>query len=119
MLTRGISNLSMTARWPSAPVALVTAFFLIVTGARAQMAQVDRGRALAQANCARCHAIDPTGESPLAKAPPFRTLHRRYPVETLAEALAEGIRVAHPMPEFRLEPNQIDDLIAYLKSLGS
>jgi mono/diheme cytochrome c family protein len=81
--------LSMTARWPSAPVALVTAFFLIATGARAQMAQVDRGRALAQANCARC------------------------------QALAEGIRVAHPMPEFRLEPNQIDDLIAYLKSLGS
>jgi uncharacterized protein (DUF433 family) len=53
----------------------------------------------------------------LAKAPPFRTLHRRYPVETLAEGLAEGIRVAHPMPEFRLEPKQIDDLIAYLKSL--
>jgi 3-polyprenyl-4-hydroxybenzoate decarboxylase len=46
-------------------------------------------------------------------------LHRRYPIQNLAEAFAEGVRVAHPMPEFRLEPNQIDDLIAYLKSLES
>ena len=79
--------------------------------------QIDRGRALAQANFARCHAVGAAGESPLPKAPPFRTLHRRYPLDNLAEALAEGIQVAHPMPEFRLEPDQIEDLIAYLKSL--
>ena len=87
------------------------------TIAQAEGPQIDRGRTLAQANCARCHAIGLSGESPLAKAPPFRTLHRRYSVENLAEALAEGIKVAHPMPEFRLEPGQIEDLIAYLKSL--
>ena len=59
------------------------------------------------------------GESPLAKAPPFRTLHERYPVENLSEALAEGIRTGHPaMPQFdALDAEQIDDLIAYLKSL--
>ena len=91
--------------------------FLVAAEPQAQDAQVERGRALAQANCARCHAIGRSGDSPLAKAPPFRTLHRRYPVEALAEALAEGIKVAHPMPEFRLEPGQIDDLIAYIKSL--
>jgi mono/diheme cytochrome c family protein len=39
-------------------------------------------------------------------------------VEQLVEALAEGIRTAHPaMPEFELNQRQIDDLIAYLKSL--
>jgi cytochrome c len=86
-------------------------------GAQPQTPQAERGQALAQANCARCHAIGPTGESPLSKAPPFRILHRRYPVENLAEGFAEGIKVAHPMPEFRLQPGQIDDLIAYLKSL--
>jgi cytochrome c len=99
--------------------ASVAAFLLVAAAAQAQMPQVDRGRALAQANCARCHAIGRTGESPLPKAPPFRTLHRRYPVKNLAEAFGEGIRVAHPMPEFRLQPNQIDDLIAYLQSLES
>jgi cytochrome c len=110
----------MTVKRSSAMVAVpVAAFFLVAAAAQAQMPQVDRGRALAQANCARCHAIGRTGESSLPKAPPFRTLHRRYPVQNLAEAFAEGIRVAHPMPEFRLKPNQIDDLIAYLQSLES
>jgi len=86
--------------------------------AKAQDAQVERGRAFAEANCASCHAIGPAGESPLRAAPPFRTLHLRYPVENLAEALAEGIMTAHPaMPHFRLETDQIGDLIAYLKTL--
>ena len=54
----------------------------------------------------------------MAAAPPFRTLHHRYPVEDLAEALAEGIMTAHPaMPQFKLGVTEIDDLIAYLKSL--
>ena len=58
------------------------------------------------------------GESPLRIAPPFRTLHERYPIDDLAEALAEGIVTGHPtMPEFRLDPAQINDVIAYLKSL--
>ena len=48
-----------------------------------------RGRTFARINCARCHSIDRVSPSPLKIAPPFRTLHRRYPVETLAEALAE------------------------------
>ena len=77
-----------------------------------------RGMVFARTNCAQCHSIDPVGPSPLSVAPPFRDLHERYPVETLEEALAEGIRTGHPsMPEFRLEPDQIGDLIAFLKSL--
>jgi mono/diheme cytochrome c family protein len=80
---------------------------------------VARGRAFAEQNCGRCHALGPSGESPNPKAPPFRTLHERYPVENLAEALAEGIRTGHKdMPQFdALDTEQIDDLIAYLKSL--
>jgi cytochrome c len=77
-----------------------------------------RGRNLAQQNCARCHAIGRVGESPLRVAPPFRTLHTRYPVEDPAESFAEGIVTGHPtMPEFRLDPGQINELIAYLKTL--
>ena len=89
-----------------------------VTAAQAQTASVERGRGFAETNCMRCHAINVTGDSPVAKAPPFRTLHNRYPIENLEEALAEGIRTAHPeMPQFELDPEQINDLIAYLKSL--
>lgn len=81
-------------------------------------ARAQRGRTFAQANCAQCHAIGFVGESPLRIAPPFRTLHQKYRVENLEEALAEGITTGHPtMPEFRLDMAQINDLIAYLKTL--
>ncbi|MGJ4888105.1 c-type cytochrome [Bradyrhizobium sp. HKCCYLRH3099] len=77
-----------------------------------------RGRAFAKVHCARCHAIGRTGDSPFEPAPPFRTLHLRYPVETLGEALAEGIVTGHPaMPQFELTPPQINDFLSYLKSL--
>jgi mono/diheme cytochrome c family protein len=77
-----------------------------------------RGLTFVQTNCARCHAVGRLGGSPLAVAPPFRTLHNMYPVESLAEALTEGIVTGHPsMPEFRLDPGQAQDVIAYLKTL--
>ncbi len=79
---------------------------------------VQRGKEFARVNCARCHSIERTGESPSKPAPPFRTLHQRYPVEYLEEALAEGIVTGHSdMPEFRLEPDQIADFIDFLKTL--
>jgi len=78
---------------------------LISTKIQAQDSAVQHGRAFAQTNCARC-AIGLTGDSPLPKAQPFRTLHQRYPIEDLAESLAEGIRTGHPaMPEFQLDEN--------------
>jgi mono/diheme cytochrome c family protein len=76
------------------------------------------GKAFAQANCSHCHSIDKVTRSSLAIAPPFRTLHERYPVEFLEEALGEGITTGHPsMPEFRLDPGQVSDFISFLKSL--
>ena len=97
------------------PLALT---FIALTPATAGSPQEQRGKTLALNNCARCHAIDKVSPSPLKIAPPFRTLHKRYPIETLAEALAEGISTGHPtMPAFQLEPDQIGDLLAYLKSL--
>jgi mono/diheme cytochrome c family protein len=77
-----------------------------------------RGLVIVRTNCSRCHAVGKAGDSPLPIAPPFRTLHERYPVEDLQEPLAEGIVTGHPtMPEFRFDPGQVGDIIAYLKSL--
>lgn len=88
------------------------------TGQAAFDLHARQGEVIAHAHCARCHAVGRVGQSPLREAPPFRDLHRRYPVEDLGEALAEGIRTGHPaMPEFRFDPDQAQDLIAYLKSL--
>ena len=99
-------------------LAVFTGASLLATAPQAQDARVRNGLKFAQANCASCHAIGAAGESPLAAAPTFRTLHLRYAVEDLAEAFAEGIMTAHPaMPQFELNVAQIGDLIAYLKSL--
>jgi cytochrome c len=79
---------------------------------------VAAGKAFAQANCSHCHSIDKFTPSTLAIAPPFRTLHERYPVESLEEALGEGITTGHQnMPEFKLDPGQVGDFISFLKSL--
>ncbi|WP_298253254.1 cytochrome c [Bradyrhizobium sp.] len=81
-------------------------------------ANPQQGKRLALMYCARCHSIDKAGPSPLKIAPPFRTLHERYPVETLQEALAEGIVTGHPtMPQFSFDADQVGDFIAFLKSL--
>ncbi len=91
---------------------------LAATSASAQTAAAQRGLVFVRTHCAQCHAIDKVSPSPLRAAPPFRTLHLRYPVESLQEALAEGIVTGHPsMPEFRLDLGQVNDVIAFLKTL--
>jgi cytochrome c len=79
---------------------------------------IRRGKAFAQTNCSQCHSIDRTTRSRRTAAPPFRTLHKQYPVEALEDALGEGLSTGHPrMPEFRLDPGQVGDFISFLKSL--
>jgi cytochrome c len=91
---------------------------LLMAPALAASPAEQRGKNFALTNCARCHSIDRVTQSRLKIAPPFRELHLRYPVEKLAEALAEGIETGHPtMPAFQLHADHIHDLLSYLKSL--
>lgn len=86
--------------------------------ADAQAALVEDGLAVAEANCASCHAIGAEGESSNPKAPIFRALLARYSAETLETELAEGMRVAHaPMPQFKFKPEAAAALVAYLRSV--
>jgi cytochrome c len=81
-------------------------------------APAGRGELLLTRNCARCHAVGRTGASPHPAAPPFRTLSRKYKIEGLAEALAEGLSTGHPdMPEFVFAPDDVGAIIDYLKSI--
>lgn len=80
---------------------------------------VREGHKLAVKRCGACHATEKTGKSPLTAAPPFRSLGYGYPVESLDEALAEGITVGHPdMPSDPWKPEDIERFIAYLKHIG-
>ncbi|SEI19566.1 Cytochrome c [Tardiphaga sp. OK245] len=97
---------------------IVVLALIIMESPPASAASVEQGKRLAIVYCMKCHAIDKVSPSPLRIAPPFRTLHERYPIETLQEALAEGIVTGHPsMPEFRFDPDQINDFLTFLKSL--
>ena len=101
-----------------AGLAAIVCLSLIPPGAAQMQVDVQPGLAIAQTHCAGCHSIDTVGPSPLSIAPPLRDLHKLYPVESLQEAFAEGIATGHPdMPQFRFEPDDIESLIAFLKSL--
>jgi hypothetical protein len=58
------------------------------------------------------------GNSPGAYAPAFRTLSSRYPIESLEEALGEGIVSGHPdMPEMKYDADEVGAIIDYLNSI--
>ncbi len=101
------------------PLVLISPSLTAGTAQTASPQEVAAGQKLAQKLCAKCHAVAKTGDSPNIKAPPFRAFVKKWPVESLEEALAEGIVVGeHIMPEFEFEPEQITNLLAYIKSLS-
>lgn len=74
------------------------------------------GQAIAEANCASCHAIGAAGASPRTDAPPFREIGERYHFPVLEEELTAGIGVGHPpMPHFQFTPRGTDALLAYMR----
>jgi cytochrome c len=95
------------------------AFFTVPNAAAETRTElVEKGRAILEANCARCHAIGKDDASKHPEAPPFREVVKRYPPENLAEALAEGIISGHPdMPEFVFQPPEIEAIVRYLGTL--
>ena len=115
-------GMSGGGRGPRALAAAVGAALLLgfaaTPSAAVQKDLTDKGEALVRENCSRCHAIGKEGDSPHPPAPPFRTLSSKYPVEDLAESLAEGIVSGHPdMPIFVFSPHDVEAIIEYLNSI--
>jgi cytochrome c len=107
---------SIGRRWPA--ILVGAAVSASVALAAAQSPAVQRGLTFVRVHCAQCHSIDAVSESSLKIAPPFRDLHRKYPIESLRRPLSEGIIANHPtMPQFRLEADQVNDVIAFMQSL--
>ena len=93
---------------------LILAAFVPATAAQ----DVKRGETLLTRDCGRCHAVARTGDSPRKEAPAFRTLGKLYPIDSLEEALGEGIMSGHPdMPEFKFDAADVGAIIVYLKSI--
>ena len=79
---------------------------------------IAHGRRLVEENCARCHATEKGTKSDHPDAPAFRDLFKRYPIDALEEAFADGIYTGHPdMPVFKITNLQLNDVLAYLEQL--
>lgn len=99
--------------------AILATFMAVTTPVHASdKSDVERGKALVEKRCSRCHSIGRAGNSRHQDAPAFRTLAKRYPLANLEESLAEGISTGHPdMPEFQIQPREISEVIRYLSTV--
>jgi len=87
----------------------------------AAVVNLENGRAIAQANCAECHAIARDDQIPTrANADTaFRDLHRRFPINMLTDAAKTGTIEGHDeMAGFDFSLNDVRDLLGYIDSLA-
>jgi mono/diheme cytochrome c family protein len=71
----------------------------------------NRGQAIFQANCAVCHGIEATGNI----GPSLLGVHQRKSEVHLIEQVISG--KTPPMPQFQPNPQEMADLLNYLKTL--
>lgn len=102
---------------------LVVGFLLglPVTSEAADSGQLrNRGKAILQQNCGRCHAIEAAGESPLKQAPPMRDIYARFAPRELQAELKEGMVSKHrAMPQIDFSDEDVDAILAYLYALAT
>lgn len=89
-----------------------------VTVQERRLAEIERGRVLAEARCAACHAVTANAASPNPESPGFEDIANRKGLTTAT--LRQYLRDAHNYPEamqFRLDRSQVSDLSAYIVAL--
>lgn len=97
---------------------VVLAGLLASSNAAAQeIGNPERGKEMSARFCAECHY---TGiydaESAHPRAPPFRAIANTRGMTAMA--LSVWMQTSHPtMPNIRLKPETLDDIIAYIRSL--
>ena len=101
-------------------ITLIAAGLVLSVMGTAALAQdpSEQGHAVLKEFCARCHAVEKTGESPQLTAPPFRTLSRSFDLSEFPRRLERGISSSHPdMPEFKFTVEDARAATAYLRSI--
>jgi mono/diheme cytochrome c family protein len=78
-----------------------------------------RGKAILQAKCARCHAIEAQGDSPLKIAPPMRDIYARFAPQELRAEIMHGMVSRHKeMPQIDFSEEDTAAILAYLYVLA-
>jgi mono/diheme cytochrome c family protein len=98
----------------------VTVLFLVLLGitasAWAQAGSVEKGKAVVESKkCALCHKADSTTGKPMEMLAGTNTdAHLKEAITSPKKALGPEVK----MPEFKLTDAQLQDVIAYLKSIA-
>jgi mono/diheme cytochrome c family protein len=105
---------------PTKKLCIVLAL-VCATGATGQATESggQRGKALLETMCARCHAVGKTGRSPHPDAPAFRSFgdDKLYDND-FAQRLQDGLSAMHPdMPTFHFSREDADAAVNYLRSI--
>ena len=87
------------------------------TGSHALDSEQQRGKALLETLCGRCHAVSERGRSPHVDAPPFRTFgDSKLYDNDFGQRLQDGLTTIHPdMPSFRFSRADAEAAVNYLK----
>ena len=95
------------------------ALLALNTAALAQDADLEAGAAYATKVCAACHAVLPDEQvSPLPQAPTFQSVADTPGMTEMA--LTVWLQSSHPtMPNIVLEPDDMRNVVAYIRSLAS
>jgi len=100
---------------------LVMTTAIFVSAASAQGKEGAEGKTLFQSHCAMCHGPDGAGNTPVGKT--MHIMDLRSPAvqkNTDAELTSFIENGKNKMPAFktRLKPEQVKDLVAYVRELG-
>src|SRR5262245_66496656 len=79
------------ARLAAGLAAALTIWPVAGDAAQSRTAAAARGKAIVQEKCARCHAVEASGSSPLAQAPPLRSIYARFAPRDLQVRFSERL----------------------------
>jgi mono/diheme cytochrome c family protein len=97
--------------------AAITILVLLAQTRCADAADVAKGEIIAKRWCASCHLISPEQKRAVADVPSFAAIARmKLPDGSLKAFLSDP----HPrMPNMSLTRAEIEDIVAYIRSLGN
>ena len=112
----------MLSRVPALTLAAVVVVAMCSTVSSASAAgDADEAKGLVAERCSECHAVPGYSAEglPTLEAPAFQTIADDPATYTEARLRASLLQPHWPMGQFNLSSSDIDNIVAYLKSLGA